>query len=406
MELDQLLSVIEVENLPECWRDCWDDWHRAYPGAGFMDPGLVDLAAASTELDPGFVDALRQTVRIIRASNELLLFAWLWHCYFLKREDRPSSWPVPEAFGEDFAGMFPAAVLITGLPSILEMHRRLGIPEQVTRDTLSDIRLWSQHYRQMHGRWGFGEQQWLQHHFRCRLFRLKRLEFMPATYSGGYGYRVYRHKADRSVIAIPECGIRFRRDGLVDGTTGVTDPQAWDSVLVEEQEHVRGGAVCSDGHATRKRVEIRLSDWEVLLEKGTKLLDVHIPADGPMDPRSCLESYQMANEFFPRFFPEHRYTGFVCCSWLLDPELEKILPAESNIVQFQREFYLLPTLSDDQQTFERVFGGRPDDLTEAPRDTSLRRAILDHYLAGNRMSKGYGFIPADEIGRTHGYFGR
>jgi hypothetical protein len=38
------------------------------------------------------------------------------------------------------------------------------------------------------------------------------------------------------------------------------------------------------------------------------------------------------------------------------------------------------------------------------RELALQRAILDHDLAGNHMSKGLGFIPADEVGEAHRYY--
>lgn len=369
-----------------------------------MDPGLADLAASSTDLDEGFVEALRAAISAIRGNDMLVRLAWLWHCCFLDVDGgEPGSWPAPKAFGEELEAMFAAAVLVTGLPRMLETHKGLGIPERITRDTLSDIAIWSEDYRSVHGRWGFAESGWLRHHLLGRLFRLKRLEFMPMTYGGGY--RVYRSKNDGSVIAVAESGTRFRADGLVDGTSGVIDSNAWESVLEEGQGCVRGNVVSADGHARRETVEIRLDEWDVLLEKGTKLLDVHIPAGGGMDRQSCADSYAMANEFYPKYFPDVKHAGFVCGSWLLDPELARILPAESNIVGFQREYYLLPMLSTDGQTFERVFSGRPQDLTKAPRDTSLRRAILDHVMAGNNMSRGFGFIPADEVGKAHRYSG-
>lgn len=404
MELTRLLEAVGIADPPQWCTDCWEEADAAFPGEGFAHPALADMAAASTDLDEAFARALRGAIEAVRADERLLRFLWLWHYGFFEKDAEAANCPAATALSDDLAAMLPAAMLVTGLPRVLARHKRLGIPEQVTRDTLYDVTLWSRHYHNVNGRWGFGELAWLRNHFQGRLYRLGRLQFMPAAY--GSGYRVYRRKATGHVVAVAESGTRFRRDGLIDGTTGVSDPQAWEAALIEENEHIRGSAVSSEGRATLGRVEIRLSEWDALLKKGTGILDVHIPADGPMDPESCLESYRMANEFFPRHFPEHSYTGFVCTSWLLDPELAKIQPAESNIVRFQREFYLLPALSDDKQTWERVFGSKPDDLAGAPRDTSLRRAILDHYLAGGRMSKGYGFIPADEIGRAHDYFGR
>ena len=48
--------------------------------------------------------------------------------------------------------------------------------------------------------------------------------------------------------------------------------------------------------------------------------------------------------------------------------------------------YLLPLAgADDSQMFDRVFGRRYDDIGQAPQDTLLRRAIVNHILAGGQF---------------------
>ena len=49
--------------------------------------------------------------------------------------------------------------------------------------------------------------------------------------------------------------------------------------------------------------------------------------------------------------------------------------------------YPLPN-AGDWGLFERVFGRRYDDISAAPRDTALRRAIIDHMLAGGHFHAG------------------
>lgn len=346
MNLDRMLELTGTAETPQCWREHWEEAQRGFPGNAFMNPELADVAAASTDLDPEFLDLLRRAISAIRADGALLRLAWLWRfAYIEKNAGGANSWPRPSSLGDELSGMFPAAVLVTCLLDMLDMHKRMGIPEKVTRDTLSGIAIWAEDYRTKHGRWGFVQLDWLRHHIVGELFRLVRLEFMQMSYPGYY--RVYRNKADGAVLAVQESS------------------------------------------------ELPTGEWDLLLEHGTHVLDIHIPAGAKLDHQACIDSYRMANEFYPRFFPEHKHKGFVCCSWLLDPELAKILPPDSNIVLFQSDFHLIHPVPDDGQTFERVFGGKPDDLTKAPRDTALRRAILDHVLAGNRMGKGYGFMPRD-----------
>ena len=117
-----------------------------------------------------------------------------------------------------------------------------------------------------------------------------------------------------------------------------------------------------------------------------------------MDHAACGEALRQARAFFPRYFPElPPARAFVCCTWLFDTQYEKLLPAESNIVRFQREFYCYPVKSDDDDPFFRVFGGKPADLRTAPRDSTLRRAMLDHTLAGNAFRIAGGFMLIDGL---------
>src|SRR5262249_30698373 len=132
------------------------------------------------------------------------------------------------------------------------------------------------------------------------------------------------------------------------------------------------------------------------LAPGDPVLHIHIPAGSPMDPAACGESFAAASTFFGRHFPERPFVAFTCSSWLLDPTLQALLPAASNIARFQREVYLLPGRAAGKSTLVRVFGDVPPDLTHAPRDTTLRRAILDHLLAGGHLSGGRCVLfPAD-----------
>jgi hypothetical protein len=104
---------------------------------------------------------------------------------------------------------------------------------------------------------------------------------------------------------------------------------------------------------------------------------------------ACGEAFRRAMEFFPQHFPDRPFTAFQCGSWLLDCQLGPLLPAESNIRRLQEEVYLhpLPGAGDDA-LLDRVFGRRYDDIRQAPRDTGLRRGVVDHILAGGHFHAG------------------
>ncbi|MBU2669855.1 DUF5596 domain-containing protein [Actinoplanes bogorensis] len=127
-------------------------------------------------------------------------------------------------------------------------------------------------------------------------------------------------------------------------------------------------------------------------------IGLHIPESGPLSPLSVQESLDQAREFFPRHFPEERYTEFSCGSWLLDPQLREYLPAESNIVRFQERFTLSPYeepvgLDADVEVKRFVFRTLSTPLDQLPRRTALQRAVLDHWSAGRQFQWRYGTFP-------------
>ena len=129
---------------------------------------------------------------------------------------------------------------------------------------------------------------------------------------------------------------------------------------------------------------------------GTPCLGTHIPETGPMTPADCDASFAAA----PGFFATHlgtRYPIATCTSWLLDDQLADYLPADSNILRFQRRFRLVDdpaagTLDGDRTIVEFVFRRVGTDLAELPRDTRLQRAVVDHLRAGRHWRARTGYL--------------
>jgi hypothetical protein len=112
-----------------------------------------------------------------------------------------------------------------------------------------------------------------------------------------------------------------------------------------------------------------------------------------MSPTACDESFAQASEFFPRHFPGEDYRTAVCYSWLLDEQLAEYLPAESNIIRFQRRFRPAYTPREDDSVIKQfVFGDRAANVDECPRRTALERAVVDHIKAGRHWHNGSGWL--------------
>lgn len=126
-------------------------------------------------------------------------------------------------------------------------------------------------------------------------------------------------------------------------------------------------------------------DFEPVSSKGKIALSVHIPQGEPLAYDACQASYRQAYAFFRGIT-----TRFVCGSWLLSPVLQELLPPDSNIIRFQKDFTLLEVEPDDRQCEQRVFGALSDDYASYPQNTRLQRAVRERLLQGGKIGKGHG----------------
>ncbi|WP_425244672.1 acyltransferase domain-containing protein [Streptomyces citrinus] len=129
---------------------------------------------------------------------------------------------------------------------------------------------------------------------------------------------------------------------------------------------------------------------------GEPCLSVHIPDfRGPMTPEACDDSIRRASAFFARHFPEEPMRVAVCHSWLLDRQLGRYLPADSNIVRFQDRFRIayMSDEPEDDTPVAFVFGGTETPRDLLPRRSGVQRAVLGHLDAGGHWYAGHGWFP-------------
>ena len=151
------------------------------------------------------------------------------------------------------------------------------------------------------------------------------------------------------------------------------------------------------------RLQFAMDDtwWEVK-ELGIKekdpVLGVHIPRDGSLARDKVVASLKLANEFFPKFFPEHKYRYFCCKSWLLDDTLKKILPPDSGIVTFGDMFIKIEQEPHDS-ILNFVFGkgATRDKIDQYKCDSTLTKGISQYIKEGKEFHLTRGYIKADDF---------
>lgn len=403
-DLSCVLNALDIAEAAPIIEPYWQQSITRFPDdvPSFLTPDAISQARILARLPPEADPVLHSLARHILATPALLQYAW--HCQLLLCEflDYDTAmirqWPELSATLGNDAGAFYLLVGLAAIPQIRAAHKKLAIPEAISLDTCG------RHYPETVGRYRdhhdglFGVKPgalyWLRNYIRGDLYRLGRLEYMLRPFSGRV--RAFRHRHTRAVVALAADGTAFDQEGLA---TRPETKGAWCATLSEQNKTICGHPIAPSGYAQTQQISLSLDEWQPALAAGDTILDVHIPSGGQMTLASCRESMQQARDFFPRYFPDTHCAGFACGSWILNPQLAQIYRPHCNIVLWQRELYLYPMVSGDRSGLVFVFGTDEVDLETAPRDTSLRRALLDHLVAGGRLIGGGMFLLNEDFTR-------
>ena len=396
----------------------WRESQRTYPGEPlpFLTRNYMEDACRTLRMSPEVSDAVLAGLTDYVGHPELSRFAWHWYSRmewagFGEESDGVKSrplphWPSPPKVGGangHVAAMLYVHVLLARLPAVREFHRRRGVSEVISLDTFTDLELWMRENKRLFGQWGLFRPDWNQIHFAGRLFRIGRLQF--ENHAAWFPFNVYRRRepnehGHRPVVMLADSEYSIRADGQFDSADGGATPGEFMTRFTQTATNVSGNPVSPLGAIRRELIELELSEWELVFKNGDPCLGIHIAASGPMEHAACGDSVRRAVPFYRELFPDRPFKALTCGSWLLDPQLEKHLPAASNIVRFLSEFYLHPKpKANSDQTYERVFDDPHADLATAPQKTSLQRMVVEHVKAGGRWRGGGGLILPEDVGR-------
>lgn len=403
-KIEQLAHALGIDQIPEFWKtnqQAFEEW-KSSGGCGIAPGDIPSNARDVFDLPPGCMPDVESVCAEVRSNPSLAELANLWHFLLFHlpggRGLPEGTLPAPTGVLGDRAPIFHIAVLVSGTEHALEVYRAMGVSREIALDSLAQCGSQVRDHYAKHGVYGMRYLGWMRNYFQGKMFRLGRLVFNTNEYT--WGFRVYRHKTTGDLLTLCPSGARYRTDGLADGCNGISDPDAWVSEVEIGADFARGNPVSPTGEAVREAVRIDMREWAPLITPGDHMIEIHIPgysSGGKMLWEDCAESYRQALEFFPRYYPQMRFTAFTCWSWLLDPGLAKILPPESNIVRFQSPFHLLPVHGNEHQCYDLAFGDSNVDISTFPPRTSLQRAIVEYVLAGNRMRSTAGVMTMDEI---------
>lgn len=137
----------------------------------------------------------------------------------------------------------------------------------------------------------------------------------------------------------------------------------------------------------------RIGQLEYEICRDRKVISLHIPSDACFAPDAVEESVASAKAFLAKYYSGCAGYPIVCHSWLISPELEKLLPERSNIRSFQRRFQILSVQPEEKDFFQWLFETSEDTpLEKLPEDTSLRRKAKTLLLGGGNIGAARGVM--------------
>lgn len=256
----------------------------------------------------------------------------------------------------EFGVLHPLVAIAQSWETIREVFHALGLDDETRLATLNDINLWIAHHAEANnGKQGLSRVFWVNRLVTARILQFGRLQFEERVFP--YPATVYQDFG-LEFIALSNGELTLDRDGYPTKDENKITRTTVGRELID----------LSSGSIGEERIDASL--LTKVLDEQSRVLFVHIPASGPLDPHLVEEALRKAEAFFGRGWV------YVCTSWLLDPALEKVVDSESNILSFNRRFSKLPVFFEYPQLFERVFSCNDEaSVLSADATTSLQKNV-------------------------------
>ncbi len=328
------------------------------------------------------------------SDRDNLLYAYFLH-EILKKRDKEllklTSAPRAEEKSELYDTL-PIFALLAELPAMWAEHKKRGIPEDVQRSTANMFENQMQDFIDLNGHLGIkGYFFWMLRFLDLAILRVGRFNLEYTTY--GFPYDVFDTK--EGLRLMPTEG-RFHRSGQVLGSAGCEDEDgAFDASLTETEDAYIGFPV-ENGVCKNERIALKKSECKKILTKGDAVISVHIPSGGPMTEEACKNDMARGGQMIEAAIGEVK--AFICCSWLLDPQIPALIGKETNLTRFGARYERAPIKSDGTGVYDYVFlCPKITPVAELPEKTSFAKAVKAHMLAGGYIYGSVGVFKKSDL---------
>ncbi len=292
----------------------------------------------------------------------LAALAALYERYFIQRDPPEGCDPIDAAL-----------LALLQVPVLETAYRELKIDESILNATLADVGRWMAKERRVAHRFGLSELGWVIHGLSLELVQLGSLHFMPAPGT----LPVHAFQGPDGIVLLAGGGQRYREDGWGALVEELPEAPLFTTVYDEHERYVVGHLLDPWGRCSPHPIALHTGRYTRLYRPGDLIYEVHIPEGTDLSTQAVRQSFQQALAYNQAPFIGQAQV-FTCHSWMLSPQLEQLVPG-SRLAAFSRLWHRVALeRAGSAQAWERVFDFTPVTRQQAPRDTQLRRALLDY----------------------------
>lgn len=399
---DELMRAVNCSKFPDRWREIYgaamSDYYKN--GCELTNPAYYDELANTYGILNTYRDVYKKAAAEVGKSPDLSAFLALL-CYAIKdRKTAESDFmnfsaPVsPDGKNSLAYDMLSALAVCAAIPSCYETLKKRNLPQNIIYIMLNDPETYIDEFmRRNNGAYGSSLIGWAQLILNGKIFRLNRLNF--EIFSTFTAKAAVFKSIDGEEICLAD-GATLHKSGYLLGAKGFEDEAgSWQASIEETRDFWHGFAYDKRGYVCNKKVSLPKSKWEKVLSHGDPVISVHIPFGGSLSAEAVNSSISEAREFVETYFPDFPYKAFTCHSWMLNPELENLIGAESNIVKFGNRFNRISAKCTAEDVFYFIFlkpWGTKVELSELSENTRLEKSLKSHYLSGNFVHELYGYF--------------
>ena len=219
------------------------------------------------------------------------------------------------------------ACVVLLLTEKYSVYKAMGVPDDVIRETFRDVTLHAKLYYEKSKKIGISKDDafWFRHIMNVNIFKIGSLQFQP-----------------------------------------------FEMVYLDEEFL---GEPYMEFSAEQKKK----------LSPGARVINCHIQHDADLSTEAVKASFARAQAFFKELQPNIDYKAFLCYSWLLYPDMVTLLPSNSKIKSFSRNFEIIGKVQDNEQAVENLFGKAYKRPPKLENPTSLQK-----FAAEEANSFGFG----------------